>query len=209
MAQKKYRAGYTPIGDLLIQEGLATKAQLEQASIKQRRTGERIGVILVNMGIISEKDLLKTLAKQLNIQYIPPSKLASVDPDLAHLIPEHLARKHLAFPYEKLPNALHVVMADPFDLLTIDDIQRIVGTDIRPAISSGKDIEAAITQIFTPKEEVKILEVLKDLQSSQLEVEEKREEEGPDLERVKEQVEEAPIVKLVDYIDPGESLLEI
>ncbi|MGA1790706.1 MAG: GspE/PulE family protein [bacterium] len=200
MAQKKYRAGYTPIGELLIQEGLANQTQLLQASNKQKRTGERIGVILVNMGVISEEDLLKTLAKQLDIQYVPPAKLSSVNPELAHMIPEHVARKHLAFPYKKLSDALQVVMADPFDLLIIDDIQRIVGMDVRPAISSGKDIEATITQIFTPKEDIKILEVLQDLQSSQIEVEERREEEGLDLERVREQVEEAPIVKLVDYI---------
>ena len=200
MGQKKYKAGYTPIGELLIQEGLVNETQLLQASNKQKRTGERIGVILVNMGVISEADLLKTLAKQLDIQYIPPAKLSSVDPELARMIPEHVARKHLAFPYKKLSNALQVIMADPFDLLTIDDIQRIAGMDVRPAISSGKDIEAVITQIFTPKEDMKILEVLQDLQSSQIEVEEKREEDGLDLERVREQVEEAPIVKLVDYI---------
>jgi type IV pilus assembly protein PilB len=200
MGQKKYKAGYTPIGELLIQEGLVNETQLLQASNKQKRTGERIGVILVNMGVISEADLLKTLAKQLDIQYIPPAKLSSVNPELARMIPEHVARKHLAFPYKKLSNALQVIMADPFDLLTIDDIQRIAGMDVRPAISSGKDIEAVITQIFTPKEDMKILEVLQDLQSSQIEVEERREEDGLDLERVREQVEEAPIVKLVDYI---------
>ena len=152
------------------------------------------------MDAISEQDLLKALAKQLHIDYIPPSKLSLIDSDLAHLIPEHVARKHLALPFKKLQNALMVVMADPFDLLSIDDIQRVVGMDVQPAISSGKDIEVAITQIFTPKEEMKILEVLHDLQSTQLLVEEKREDEGMDLERVKEQVEEAPIVKLVDYI---------
>ena len=198
MAQKKYRAGYTPIGELLIQEGLITQIHLQQAYNKQKRTGERIGVILVNMGVISEQDLLKALAKQLRIEYIPPSKFSMIDPGLAHLVPEHVARKHLALPYQRLPNALMVVMADPFDLLSIDDIQRVVGMEVQPAISSGKDIETAITQIFTAKEEMKILEVLQDLQSTQLQVEEEKEEEGMDLERVKEQVEEAPIVKLVD-----------
>ncbi|MGA1843469.1 MAG: GspE/PulE family protein, partial [bacterium] len=196
----KYSAGYTQIGELLIQEGLLTLNQLEQGYAKQKRTGEKIGVILVNMGVISEQDLLKALAKQLNIQYVPPSRLSVVDPDLARIIPEHVARKHLALAFKKLTTALMVVMADPFDLLAIDDIQRVVGMNVQPAISSGKDIETAITQIFTPRDEIKILEVLKDLQSAHLEVEEKREEEGLDLESVRQQVEEAPIVKLVDYI---------
>ncbi|MGA1796452.1 MAG: GspE/PulE family protein [bacterium] len=200
MTQGKYSAGYTRIGELLIQEGLLTLNQLEQGYAKQKRTGEKIGVILVNMGIISEQDLLKTLAKQLNIQYVPPSRLSLVDPDLARIIPEHVARKHLAIPLKKLAASLMVVMADPFDLLAIDDIQRVAGMDVQPAISSGKDIETAITQIFTPRDEIKILEVLKDLQSTHLEVEERREEEGLDLESVRQQVEEAPIVKLVDYI---------
>ncbi|MGA1841352.1 MAG: GspE/PulE family protein [bacterium] len=200
MAHKRYIAGYNQIGELLIQEGLITETQLEQAYNKQKRTGERIGVILVNMGVISEHDLLKALARQLNIDYIPPEKFSMIDPDLARLIPEHIARKHLAIPLMKNFDSLTVIMADPFDLLSIDDIQRIAGMNIKPAISSGKNIEAAITRIFIPKEEGKILEVLKDLQSIHLEVEEKREEEGLDLEKVKEQVEEAPIVKLVDYI---------
>lgn len=200
MSQKKYRSGYTQIGELLIQEGLITQSQLEQAYNKQKHTGERIGVILVNMGTISEQNLQKVLAKQLNIDYISPSDLSRIDPGMANIIPEHLARKHLAIPFKKGPGFLKVVMADPFDLLSIDDIQRIAGMDIQPAISSGKDIEAAIAQIYTPKEEKKILEVLENLHSAQLEVEEKAEEESLDLETLKEQVEDAPIVKLVDYI---------
>jgi len=200
MAQGKYSAGYIQIGELLIQEGLLTLNQLEQAYAKQKRTGEKIGVILVNMGVISEQDLLKALAKQLNIQYVPPTRFSVVDPDLARIIPEYIARKHLALPLKRLTSSLMVVMADPFDLLAIDDIQRVVGMDVQPAISSGKDIETAITHIFTPRDEIKILEVLKDLESTHLEVEEKREEEGLDLESVRQQVEEAPIVKLVDYI---------
>ncbi|MBN2373009.1 Flp pilus assembly complex ATPase component TadA [bacterium] len=200
MSQKKYRSGYTQIGELLIQEGLITQPQLEQAYNKQKHTGERIGVILVNMGIISEQSLLKGLAKQLNIDYIPAPDLAKIDSDTAGIIPEHLARKHLAIPFKKVHDSLKVIMADPFDLLSIDDLQRITGMDIKPAISSGKDIEAAIAQIYKPKEEKRILEVLENLQSTQMEVEKKTDEEGPDLETIKEQVEDAPIVKLVDYI---------
>ncbi|MGA1863547.1 MAG: hypothetical protein ACMUHX_00635 [bacterium] len=136
MAQKRYIAGYNQIGELLIQEGLITVTQLEQAYNKQKRTGERIGVILVNMGVISEHDLLKALARQLNIDYVPPEKFSMIDPDLARLIPEHIARKHLVIPFMKNFDSLTVIMADPFDLLAIDDIQRIVGMNIKPAISS-------------------------------------------------------------------------
>ncbi len=200
MSYKKYRAGYVQIGELLIQEGHITQTQLEEAYNKQKHTGERIGIILVNMGAVSEIDLLKTLAKQQDIKYIPPSELSHIPKEVARLIPEHIARKHLAIPFKKDTNLLTLVMADPSDLLSIDDIQRIVGQGIQPAISSGRAIEASINKIFTPKEEKKILDVLKDLQHISLEVEQKREEERVDLEKIKEQVEDAPIVKLVDYI---------
>lgn len=200
MSQKKYRSGYSQIGELLIKEGLISQAQFDEAYRKQKHTGERIGVILVNMGALSENDLLKGLAKQLNIEYIPPSEVFNFDKEIAYLIPENLARKHMVFPYKKESNILSIVMADPFDLVSIDDIQRVVGLNIQPAISSSRAIEDVISRIFTPKEEKRILEVLQNLQHTSLKIEQKKEDDRVDLDKIKQQIEEAPIVKLVDYI---------
>lgn len=197
---KGYRQEYESLGNLLIKSLLLTKEQLEEAFQKHKHTGERLGDILVNMGLISEEDLLKTLAQQLHIDYITRDRLNQLNPEMAQFVPESIALKYLALPLQDSGPELIVVMSDPFDLVAIDDIQKITKRDIRPAIASKRDIEEAINLFYKKREETHLLEVLKDLHDQQLEIQSSQEEEKIDLESLRRQVEDAPIVKLVDYI---------
>jgi len=197
---KGYLQEHESLGNLLIKNNLITKGQLEEAYLKHKHTSERLGDILVNTGLISAEDLLKTLAEQLHIEYITGEGLKQIKPEIAQLIPESIARKNLALPLYKEKSQIKVAMSDPFDLVAIDDIQKITKLEIKPAIASKRDIEDAINLIYKKREETQILEVLKDLQEQNLEIQEQAAEEKIDLESLKRQVEDAPIVKLVDYI---------
>ncbi len=196
---KSYRQEYELLGNLLIQDNLITKAQLEEAYYKHKHTGERLGDILVNMGVILEENLLKTLAKQLNIDYIAGDNFQQINPDNASFIPESIARKYLALPFHVDERSIFLAMSDPFDLVAIDDIQKLVGKEIRPLIAKKRDIEDAINLLYKKQEENQILEVLRDLHDQQFEIK-KEEEEKIDLDLLKKQIDDAPIVKLVDYI---------
>ena len=86
------------IGDLLLREGMITKAQLDQALQEQRQNGTRVGYNLVKMGFIQETELTKMLARQFRMPAVDLSKF-EVDPRIAKLIPSDLATKHLVLPH--------------------------------------------------------------------------------------------------------------
>jgi type IV pilus assembly protein PilB len=169
---KGYRQEHEPIGDLLTKSNLITKEQLEEAYCKRAHTGERLGDILVNTGLISEEDLLSTLAKQLHIEYVHGERFMQTNPAVAQMIPESIARKYLAIPLLADSSGITVAMSDPFDLVAIDDIQKITQREIKPAIAAKREIEDAINLLFKKRAESQLLEVLKDLHDQQLEIQE-------------------------------------
>ncbi|MCG0278420.1 MAG: Flp pilus assembly complex ATPase component TadA [Thermanaeromonas sp.] len=141
--------GKPRLGDLLINAGLLTPEQLEQALKEQRRTGERLGKVLARLGLVSEKDILEVLEFQLGI---PKVVLAdyNLDPEVVKLIPEGLARRYLAVPVRKDGNRLLVAMADPLNLTALDDLRLATGLEIMPAIASEAEIEAALSRLWQP-----------------------------------------------------------
>ena len=199
--QMRYRSNYQQIGELLIKNHLITRSELEEAHKKQKHTGEKIGVILVNMGLLKEEDLTKTLAKQLDIQYIKLKDIVNIDPDLRLVIPQNICRKNLCVPISQIEHTLTVAMSDPFDILTIDNIERLSGLNVLPAISLTKNIENAINRLFNIKRgDSELAGVLQDIESFNIEIEQKKDVDNFDLSKIKEEIEQTPVVRLVDYI---------
>ncbi|MGA1869248.1 MAG: GspE/PulE family protein [bacterium] len=199
--QMKYRSSYKQIGELLLRKDKITKSQLEEAYKTQKHTHEKIGVILVNMGLISEEILIKTLAQQLDSPYLKEEDLTNINTNLGRYIPQYICRKNLCAPVRKIGNTLTVAMADPFDILAIDNIERISGLEILPAIASPRHIENAINHIYDSQGgSDNAVDVLKDYEDFHLEIKQKEEEEGLDLAKVKKEIEQTPVVRLVDYI---------
>ncbi|WP_084667137.1 GspE/PulE family protein [Thermanaeromonas toyohensis] len=141
--------GRRRLGDLLVEAGLLTPEQLEQALKEQKRTGERLGKVLARLGLVSEKDILEVLEFQLGI---PKVVLADyrLDPEVVKLIPEGLARRHLAVPVRKDGKRLLVAMADPLNLTALDDLRLATGLEIMPAIASEAEIEATLSRFWQP-----------------------------------------------------------
>ncbi|MDN5346857.1 MAG: type pilus assembly protein PilB [Clostridia bacterium] len=132
------------LGDLLVETGLLTPSQLERALQEQKRTGERLGKILVRLGFLSERDILEALEFQLGIPKVNLEDYR-LDPEVVGLIPEELARRHMAVPVKKDGNRLLVAMADPLNLLAIDDLRLATRMEILPAIATEKEIQAALS----------------------------------------------------------------
>ena len=87
----------TPLGSLLVETGLITKDQLEEALATQASTGRPIGRVLIDQGLISESDLVRALAKQVGLEFVDLTERA-IDATVASLIPEGLARRYQALP---------------------------------------------------------------------------------------------------------------
>ncbi len=135
------------LGDILKAAGLISPKQLEQALETQRKTGGRLGEVLVSLGFVTEYDMCSTLAEQLGYPFIPNPE-DQMDPDLVALISEDLARKYRAVPIRMEDGALVVAMADPLNFLAIDDISLHTGRRIQPAVSPEKAIQRALLKAY-------------------------------------------------------------
>jgi type IV pilus assembly protein PilB len=175
------------LGDLLVEEGKLTAAQLETAVTEQRRAGRSLGRVLVDLGMLSEGDLLATLARQVGMRFVDLGAV-TVDPTAAAKLPEAMARRHLALPIGYEDGRLLVAMADPGNVVAVDDIRAVTGSDIRPVVSTRSDIVATLDRLHRHLDEVD------ELAASAAG------DPDDELADVREVVEDAPIVKLVNLL---------
>lgn len=131
------------IGDLLKEAGLVTEEQIQQAVASQDTTRKRIGELLIDMGAISEDDFAQALASQLNL---PSIELADrhIDRQATELFPKRFALKHACIPVERDGDSLLVAMADPLNLVALDDLEWSTRCRIKVAVAVHSQVMAAI-----------------------------------------------------------------
>jgi len=181
------------IGELLMEFEYINREQFEEALEKQQDDSEkRIGELLVELGYINEQQLVEALEYQLGIPHANLNEYY-LDPDLAHHIPENIARRHLAVPIEVEDEILKVAMFDPTDLIAIDDIERVSEYNVKPMIASRKQINNALEWIYSD-DTIDISKVLEEFEGDG--------EQDDDYaeDNLREMVEEAPIVRLANTI---------
>lgn len=140
------------LGDLLIKAGVVNDVQLNRALNEQRQWGGRLGVILVRMGVLTEDLLVKALSRQLNIPraQIGPTDQIVVPHQIFERIDRSICEKGLLLPvnYIQERRTLQVAVADPLNLLVIDDLSRRVGLRIEPLIAGETQLLQAIGRVF-------------------------------------------------------------
>lgn len=129
------------LGDVLIEMGAITPAMLDGALARQREEGGRLGEILIAMGSVSPEVMGDGLARRLGV---PRARLASgVDPAVLDLLDERSRRRYRVVPLAvDAGGALLLAMADPTDVLTLDDLRMLMGRDVRPALALETEIDA-------------------------------------------------------------------
>ncbi len=135
------------IGDLLCSSGLITEADLQTAIEEQKRTGKRMGVTLIDLKLATEFDIANTLANQLGIPYIS-LETTPIEPEAVAVVPENLARKYFCVPISMDKRHLSVAMVDPLDYECIKDIGFNTSLEVKPLISTRKEILRAIEQHY-------------------------------------------------------------
>ena len=189
MAEPKKRLR---LGDALLQDGLITQEQLQKALELQKSSGKRIGSVLVEMGVVTENDIVSTLGKQLGIPYINLSNYL-IDPATVRIVPENMCRRHKLIPINKVGNKLTVAMVDPLNILAIDDIQFMTGLVVKPVVATGKDINDALDNAYGSEGKMdELMEDLDDIGSTS---------DEDELDKMGELDEnDAPIIRLVNLI---------
>ncbi len=166
------------LGTLLVQAGLLSEEQLNSALAEQNQTQKSLGRILIDQKLVTEAQLVSTLAGHIGLEYIELEDYP-VDPSAAGLISGPLARRYQALPIGWDDTKLIVAMSDPSNVFAIDDIRTITGSEIKTVVSTksaiteaiekfhrldndAQDITAEAANEFADEEEIEIGEVLED-----------------------------------------------
>jgi MSHA biogenesis protein MshE len=114
------------LGDLLVEEGIVSEDQVQQALAAQNSTGQKLGDALIDLGFISEKQMLEFLSQQLGLPLIDLSR-APVDAEAVPILPEVHARRLRAMVVAQNGDTLRVAMSDPADLFTQESLMNLLG----------------------------------------------------------------------------------
>ncbi len=193
------------IADALIEDGLLTTKQVEELMEQQKKEGTRFIKLVLEKSYVSEQDMTVSMGRVLNV---PPINLArlSVPPEVADLLPREVAHNHKIVPITRLENKLFIAMADPLNVLAMDDVKRITKLEVMPYIASEKAIVDKLNNLDAAKSG-SMEDIIQDAQKRA-----DGEDVADSVETVKEAVEEvnldqlaasseeAPVIKLANII---------
>ena len=176
------------LGHILLEGGHVTSDQLTTALEEQRRLGRSLGRVLVDLGVLSEGQLVAALATQIGLKFVDLSDYP-VDGSAVSRVPDTVCRRHNALPIGYEDGKLVVAMADPANVFAVDDMRAMTGMEIKPVVATKADVLAAINRYQRSDQEM-------DQLTSAIDVR----DEDDDLSGVKEITEDAPIVKFVNLL---------
>jgi type IV pilus assembly protein PilB len=185
------------IGDLLVREGLITPAHLAAALQDAKQSNTRIGYSLVKLGFIREADLTRALAKQYRVPAVDLDRVV-VDPRIIKLIPTEQALKYVVLPLRRVGRTLTVAMANPTDAGAIDNLKFITRHDIEPVIVGEYTLRKHLEQYYRVKEDDHLNALLEQIEDGdEFELLEEKEEEVS-VAALQAQIDDAPVVKLIN-----------
>lgn len=151
------RKGKKRIGDILVEEGILTEEQLEEALKAGKAENKKIGEAITDLGFASEQDIAEALSSQLGFEYVNLSTVHIPD-NVLSLINESVLRKHLMIPYAFVPNTINqvkVAMVDPMDMSAIDDFSIVTNLLVVPSVATTRDILIALDRYYGDTETIK------------------------------------------------------
>jgi type IV pilus assembly protein PilB len=183
------------LGELLVRHGLVSDQQLNQALEDQKTQGGRLGTSLVKLGFAKEEELSAFLAKQYGMPSINLSDF-EIEHEIIRLVAPEIAQKYQVVPVNRAGASLIVAMSDPSNLFAIDDLKFMTGFNIEVVVATESSIKAAIDKYYDHSSSLAM--VMDDLADIDIEVVDEHDDVNlRDLERA---TEDAPVVKLVNFI---------
>jgi type IV pilus assembly protein PilB len=188
------------IGDLLVREGLISEDQLKRALQEQRSNGHRLGYTLVEMGVVSETDLTRVLARKYRVKAVDLSRIGNIDKRVVNLVKPEIAVRHLVLPLRRVGRTLTVAMSNPTNLDAIDELRFSTGYDIEPVVAGEYSLRKSVEKHYETVEDG-LADILKEIDDEDIEVVDGKDAEDEiSVTALQAQVEEAPVVKLINGI---------
>lgn len=183
------------VGDLLVKTGLISPEQLATAQESQKTSGGFLGSHLIKLGYISETDLLGVLSEQFGVPIVELENY-SIQSTVLQLIPQNLAVKHSLIPLVQKESTLTIAIADPSNVVALNDIKFITGLDIQVMLASEASLKRSHEKFF--ETQVSYDNIINDIDSEDVEVIDTQ--ETVDLGELEKATEDAPVVKLVNAV---------
>lgn len=184
------------LGQILLDEKMVSREQLDRAIQMQHRSGGHLGRILVEQGSLTEQQLAKVLSIQWGLPYVELGSL-EIDSDVVKVVPQHLAHRHKVLAIEKTRKKLKLAIADPLNVVAFDDVRLVTGLEIEAVVAAEQDIMTAIGRHYAGG--VNLEEAMRQAVADDVEIPEDKGEEFS-LEKLRTLTEEAPVVRLVNVI---------
>jgi type IV pilus assembly protein PilB len=194
------------IADALVEDGLLTGKQIAELLEQQKKEGIRLLRLIVEKAYVGEHDLAVSMGRVLNV---PPVNLgrASIQTEISDLLPRDVASNYKVCPVSRLENRLFLAMADPLNVLAIDDVKRITKLEIVPMIAAERAITEKLQQIESAKSGT-MEDLIQDAEQKAAASAEsdgaletiKEVVEEMNLDQISASVEEAPVIKLANLI---------
>ncbi len=185
---------------MMLREGLLTEEALAKALQEQaNHPGQRLGLTVVKMGLASETDVVRMLARQHRMPAVDLSRF-EVDPRLLKLIPADIASKYTVLPLRREGRQLTVGIADPTTMSVVEDLTFITRYDIVPVLAGEFSLRAAIEKHYEAHE-IQMQALLQDIAGEDDDIEVlENQEDSADASVLAAQIDEAPVVKLINAI---------
>ncbi len=196
------------LADLLVEEGLINADQLKEALSAQKNGGDKLGSLLIDKGLLAEDKLLQFLAEKTGISYVSLADIGDISEEAVAAVPEAIARQKMLMPFNKTKDRLTVAIADPLDVMVLDDLKMLTGCDVIGCLAAESEIIAAHEKYY---KQATSQEALEDIVAQSAvdeataegieQIEEKADTENEAaLER---DAEDAPVIKMVNLIMAG------
>jgi len=193
------------IADALIEDGLLSAAQVEELLEEQKKEGHRFIKLVVEKACVTENDLVVSMGRVLNTPPVNVTRLG-IAPEVADLVPRDMASNYKILPISRLGNRLYLAMADPLNVLAVDDVKRTTKLEVFPLIASEKAIVDKLANLDSART-TSMEDIIQDANKrAEAEAEAENLEVTPesvettDLAQLAASSEEAPVIKLANLI---------
>ncbi len=195
-------AGHRAIGEIIKEITNLNDDELQRALQIQRNTREPLGQLLVKMNLITERDRARALGRQWGIPFVEINP-EEVDEEIISLFPKHMLARCRALPIARKGNRVTIAMANPLDIFSIDQMRLVSGLEIDPVITVEEDLNNVLTSMQSSGDRLDetIRKVVDEVGSEgELRFSEGKRDEEVSIDQLRELVDDAPIIQLVNMI---------
>jgi type IV pilus assembly protein PilB len=189
-----------PLGEILLDQGIVSQEQLDQALEEQRKSGRLLGRVLVEFGFVKEERILEALGIQIGMKV---TNLADMDipEEVIKQVPPSLAQVYNVVPVKFENNIITVALSDPLNINVLDDLRFVLNCEVQGAIATEEDINQAIEKYYGVTSQEDSLNLLvQEIEKSTPTVLSAEIQEMQDITSLKELASQAPVVKLVNLV---------